>query len=205
MVQTTSWLKLLEDYNFRQARPVPEKTALLVIDMQNYFRVLAGPVLSNVLSLIEACRSRGIRIVFTRHGHREPARDGGMLRTWWGDLIMFGSPEWQLMQELDPSRGEAVIDKTRYSAFFKTSLDEQLRAGRVEDLIVCGVMTNCCCETTARSAFVRDYRVFFVADATATANQELQLATLKNLAYGFAYIAATEELCQHLCHLCVCD
>jgi nicotinamidase-related amidase len=198
MVQRTSWLKLVEDYNVRQARPVSGKTALLVIDMQNYFRVLAGPVLSNVLSLIEACRSRGIRILFTRHGHRDPVRDGGMLRTWWGDLIMFESPEWELMRELDPSEGEPVIDKTRYSAFFKTSLDEQLRAGGINDLIVCGVMTNCCCETTARDAFVRDYRVFFVADATATANQELQLATLKNLAYGFAYVVATEELCQHL-------
>ena len=191
-------MKLVEDYNVRQARPVPERTALLVIDMQNYFRVVAGPVLPNVLSLIETCRTRGIRILFTRHGHRDPERDGGMLRIWWGDLILFGSPEWELIRELDPSEGEPIIDKTRYSAFFKTSLDEQLRAGGINDLIVCGVMTNCCCETTARDAFVRDYRVFFVSDATAAANQELQLATLKNLAYGFAYVVATEELCQHL-------
>ncbi len=97
MVQTTSWLELVEDYNVHQASPIPGKTALLVIDMQNYFSVLAGPVLRNVFSLVEACRSSGISILFTRHGYRDPVRDGGMLRRWWGDLIMFGSPEWELI------------------------------------------------------------------------------------------------------------
>ena len=53
-----------------------------------------------------------------------------------------------------------------------------------------------CCETTARDAFIRDYRVFFVADATAAANEELHVASLKNLAYGFAYIIDTKALCQ---------
>jgi isochorismate hydrolase len=73
-------------------------------------------------------------------------------------------------------------------------LDEWLHNNGVEDLIITGVLTNCCCETTARDAFVRDYRVFFVADATATVNEELHLSSLMNLAFGFAYIAQTQEL-----------
>jgi isochorismate hydrolase len=56
-------------------------------------------------------------------------------------------------------------------------------------------LTNCCCESTARDAFVQDYRVFFVGDATATVKDELHLAFLKNLAFGFVHIASTDQIC----------
>jgi isochorismate hydrolase len=194
----TNYLDEIKEYNLRQALPTPDKTALLVIDMQCYFRELAEPILGNVLSLIENCREKGVRILFTRHGHRDLSKDGGMLRKWWGELIVYGTREWELIEELNPAETEPIIDKNRYSAFFNTGLDEQLRSLDVEDLIISGVMTNCCCETTARDAFVHDYRVFFVADATATADEELHLSSLKNLAYGFAYIVETKDLCNHL-------
>jgi isochorismate hydrolase len=103
-----------------------------------------------------------------------------------------------LLDALEPDQCGEIIDKSRYDAFFGTDLDERLRHLDVNDIVICGVLTNCCCETTAREAFVRDYRVFFVADATATINVELHLASLKNLAYGFAYIVNTEDICQSL-------
>jgi len=193
-----NYLGKIKDYNIRQEMPTPDKTAMLVVDMQRYFKELSEPILKNVLSLIETCRKRGVSIIFTRHGHRDPSRDGGMLRQWWDELIIYGTKEWELIEELNPAEAEPIIDKNRYSAFFNTSLNDKLRSMEVEDLIISGVMTNCCCETTARDAFVRDYRVFFVADATATADEELHLASLKNLAYGFAYIVNTKDLCKHL-------
>jgi len=58
-----------------------------------------------------------------------------------------------------------------------------------------GVPKTCCCETTARDAFIRDYRVFFVGDATATVNDELHLASLKNLGFGFAPVVSTDQVC----------
>ena len=64
---------------------------------------------------------------------------------------------------------------------------------KVTDLIITGVLTNVCCESTARDAFFRDFRVFFVADATATTEPELHTASLKNLAYAFAYVLTTED------------
>ncbi len=192
------YLEQIKNYNIRQAWPIAEKTALLVIDMQQYFRGLAEPILSNVISLIDVCRDNGVKIFFTRHGHRDTEKDGGMLSEWWEDVIYYGSAEWGLIRELKVNEKETILDKNRYSAFFGTDLDERLRVERVEDLVICGVMTNCCCETTARDAFVHDYRVFFVADATATANEELHLASLKNLAYGFAYIVNTMHICQKL-------
>ena len=196
MKMEKDYLEHIKDYNIRQAWPIPEKTALLVIDMQQYFRGLVGPILDNVISLINVCRASGVKIFFTRHGHRDPKKDGGMLLRWWADLIHYGSGEWELVRELKVTTKEAILDKNRYSAFFGTDLDERLQVEGAEDLVICGVMTNCCCETTARDAFVRDYRVFFVADATATANEELHLASLKNLAYGFAYIVNTKHICQ---------
>jgi isochorismate hydrolase len=175
-----------------------EKAAMLVIDMQHYFHGLVAPILDNVLCLIDACRTAQLKIVFTRHGVHDPQNDGGMLTTWWDDLIVHGSEAWQLNKELKPNSSDLVIDKKRYSAFQGTDLDDWLRKNGVEDLIISGVMTNLCCETTARDAFGYDYRVFFVADATATINEELHLATLKNLAYGFSYIIETRGLCSHL-------
>ena len=192
-----TYLEKIKDYNIRQALPIPEKTALLVIDMQHYFDAISVPILENVLSLTDACRGARASIVYTRHGHRDPHRDGGMLGKWWGDLILCGSQSWELNSKLNPYSSEPVIDKNRYSAFHNTDLDNWLRGNGVEDLIISGVLTNCCCETTAREAFVRDYRVFFVSDATATVNEELHLASLKNLAYGFSYVVETEELLRH--------
>lgn len=192
-----NYLEEIRGYNFRQAMPLAGKTALLVIDVQEYFRTMLEPIKKNLLSLIDIGRKKSLRIFFTRHGHSDPAIDGGMLGKWWGNLIEYGSPEWELIRELNPSEDEPVIDKNRYSAFFGTDLDDRLRGFGVEDLIICGVMTNCCCETTARDAFIRDYRVFFTADATATANSDLHLASLKNLAFGFSHIVNTEQVCRH--------
>ncbi len=192
------YLKEIDQYNIRQAWPEPEKCALLVIDMQQYFLSIAKPVLGNVLAIIEACRSKGMGIIFTRHGHRDISKDGGILAKWWGDLIEYGSKDWELIKSLAPTGTESILDKNRYSVFKSTGLDESLKSGKIEALIITGVMTNCCCETTARDAFVRDYRVFFISDATATVNDDLHIATLKNLAFGFAHIVSTKQLCRYL-------
>ncbi|NVM20263.1 MAG: isochorismatase family protein [Desulfobacterales bacterium] len=195
---TSDFLEEISGYNVRSAMPKPGKCALLVIDMQQYFFSLASPIVGNVVSIIKACRLKGVRIIFTRHGHKDISKDGGMLSKWWGDCIVYGSREWELIKGLAPQNTDGLLDKDRYSAFFGTQLDEGLRSRGIEELIITGVMTNCCCETTARDGFVRDYRVFFVSDATATANDELHVASLKNLAYGFAHIVSTEGLWKHL-------
>lgn len=87
-----------------------------------------------------------------------------------------------------------VVEKSTYSAFENTGLQERLVEMGVEEVIVTGVMTNLCCETTAREAFVKGFRVFFSTDATATSDLELHEATLKNLAYGFAYLVDCDRL-----------
>jgi nicotinamidase-related amidase len=183
--------------------PRKGKTCLLVIDMQNYFQDLALPILSNIKESLDLFRTRKWPVVFTAHTHRDLERDGGLLVQWWGKASMEvftpGRWEWEIISEVAPLPGEKVVDtKTRYSAFYKTDLEDHLRIHGVTDLVICGVMTNYCCETTARDGFNRDFRIFFLADATATDDPQLHQATLCNLASGFATIYTTKELLEAL-------
>ena len=95
-----NYLHQIRAYNVRQAWPTTEKAALLVIDMQHYFNLVAQPIADNVISLIECFRANNRKIFFTRHRHRDPKTDGGMLARCWSDLILFGSAEWELVHEL---------------------------------------------------------------------------------------------------------
>jgi len=73
-----------------------------------------------------------------------------------------------------------------------------LRCLKVEDVIISGIMTNMCCESTARDAYYRDYRVFFLADGTGSINEEMHLASLLNLAFGFAYVTTGDDIINQL-------
>jgi len=187
-------LKELRAYRERKARIDPKHAGLLVIDIQNYFHRIIQPVLGNILEVIQSCRQGNIPIIFTQHGHTDPASDGGLLGKWWGQMIIAGTEDWKFLPEIKIEPEDTVLPKKRYSAFFETDLETTLRSKGIQDLIISGVMTNLCCETTARDAFMRDYRVFFLIDGTATGRSELHLATLKNLGFGFAYLLTCEEL-----------
>jgi nicotinamidase-related amidase len=109
-----------------------------------------------------------------------------------------GSPESEITDDIAPLPGEKVILKHRYSAFYNTDMETVLRCLNIEDLVITGIMTNMCCESTARDAYYRDYRVFFPADATGSINEEMHVASLLNLAFGFAYVTTANEVIQHL-------
>lgn len=174
---------------------------LLIIDMQEYFRALAQPVLPNVEQLIQCSRQTNIPVIYTRHAHQNPTEDGGMLARWWGDLIIDGTPEAEILAEIKPMPSEKIIHKKRYSAFFQTDLYQHLQRNGIKQLIIIGVMTNLCCETTARDAFVHDYEVIFLKDGTATSDEKFHHASLLNLAYGFAHIATCIEIINKFdCH-----
>jgi isochorismate hydrolase len=191
-------LKELRPYRERKALIDPTHAALLVIDMQNYFHQIVQPVLKNLSKVVQSCRQKKVPIIFTQHGHTDPPSDGGVLGEWWGEVILHGTKDWEFISEMKIESKDIILPKKRYSAFFETELDTILRSKGIQDLIISGVMTNLCCETTARDAFMRDYKVFFLIDGTATGKEEHHLATLKNLGYGFAYLMTCEELIRNL-------
>ncbi len=116
-----------------------------------------------------------------------------MLKKWWNDIITRDNKNYQLSPALYVS-GAPVIIKTQYDAFYKTNLAKLLETQKIKQLVITGVMTNLCCETTARNAFVRGFEIFFVVDGTATQNELMHWATLVNLSYGFAIPVLTEEI-----------
>ena len=191
-------LKELTPYRERKAVMDPKHAALLVIDMQNFFYRIIQPVLENIQNVIHFCRQKNIPVIFTQHGHTDVPSDVGVLGDWWGEVILHGTKDWKFISEMKIDLKDTVLQKKRYSAFYETDLEKILRAKGIQDLIISGVMTNLCCETTARDAFMRDYRVFFLIDGTATGKEDHHLATLKNLGYGFAYLITCEELIKNL-------
>ena len=193
--------KVLQTVPEAALRQVPvrrDATAFIVIDMQKYFLGMVEAIVPRLKRVIGAFRKARLPVVYTQHGYNDPDRDSGMLGEWWGDPIIIGTTEWELIPEIAPLDEERVIPKNRYSAFYGTNLEMVLRSYGVSDVLIGGVMTNLCCETTARDAFVRDFRVFFLVDGTATVSEDYHLATLKNLAYGFAYLKECDDIVEQL-------
>ena len=187
------WERLARDLNTHSWKPDKSKAAVLLLDCQEYFRGMLSPILDNLTKLIQASRELNIPLFFTQHGHL-PGEDPSMLESWWADIIMKDRPEAQLLPELGIKADDTVIPKNTYSAFHKTELEKQLRNRHIKDLVIGGVMTNLCCETSARDAFVRNFRVFFLADGTSTSSPDFHMATLRNLSYGFATLMTCEQL-----------
>lgn len=187
--------------------------ALIVVDAQVYFKEKIQPVLQNIETLLSFCRANDILTVKTQHGHRNFEKDGGALYRWWGsDLIKEGSPGHALV--ISPDDKDVLVQKRTYDAFWETPLHDILKEKGVNTVIIAGknlrfgqsafngmmttsqltgTMTNLCCETTARAAFVRDFDVWFLADGTGCGDDEMHAATLKNLSYGFARVMSCEE------------
>ena len=113
--------------------------------------------------------------------------------SWWRDLISIENHHHAIIPEFDYSN-RFVMRKNQYDAFYGTALEEILQRKNVSQVLISGVMTHLCCETTARSAFMRGFEVFFLVDGTATYNQDHHLATLLNLAHGFATPMLTSEI-----------
>jgi biuret amidohydrolase len=194
---------------------VPAKTARLNVDMQRCFvedTPLASPdgpaLVEKINALIRTCRETGALIVHTRGWM---ARDGSnhgvmaeLVPPFLVDLYTEGTPAAELHDALDVAADDLIINKTRYGAFHGTDLAQQLRQRGIDTVIVSGIATNICCETTAREASQHDFRVVFLSDGTATKDmngvsaQDLQRATVASIGMVFAQIATISEVSDKL-------
>jgi nicotinamidase-related amidase len=200
------WQKEIADYNVHRMKPDFKSSCLMVVDMQNFFLDPKSPtftpgglaILPNIAKLIKAFRKKKLPVIYTAHMHKSNEMDGGILGWWWEGMIIENTKEAEIHPDLTPLPAEKVIRKHRYSAFYNTDLEIVLRCLGITNLIITGVMTNLCCESTTRDAYFRDLRVFFLLDATGTVNEELHLSTLRNLAFGFAYVTKTNDIIRAL-------
>jgi nicotinamidase-related amidase len=200
------WLEHIAPFNTHEMQLKPDKAALLVIDMQLFFLDSLSPsftcgglaILPNLVKIINAFRQANRPVIFTRHVHHPDQLDAGIMGWWWEGMCLEGSPESEIRQELFPKSNEKVIFKHRYSAFYNTDLETVLRCQQVEDIVITGIMTNMCCESTARDGYFRDYRVFFPADGSGSITEEMHLASLINLAFGFSWVTDIDTIVAHM-------
>lgn len=201
--KTGKWLTEIAGYVRPREHLVlrPESCALLVVDMLRYFahpdgRVYlpsARAVTPRIRSILDHWRDRGGVVAFTRHCHHGPG-DLGMLGKFFGDYIRCGEEESKIIEELSPVFEEKVFLKKTYDAFQCTGFEEYLRSRSVEQVLVTGVLTQMCCETTARSAFVRDFEVYIAADALTTSSERLHVNSLLGMATCCAVITRSSNV-----------
>lgn len=204
--KTQKWLKKIEPFNQHEMELNKEKSALLVIDMQKFFLDPSSPtftcgglaIVPNLKKLVREFRQAHRPVIYTCHVHHPQRIDAGIMGWWWQGMCVEGTPESMVIADIAPLPNEKVVYKHRYSAFYNTDLETILRCLKIEDLVISGIMTNMCCESTARDAYFRDYRVFFLADGTGTINEEMHLASLLNLAFGFAFVTTTESITEQM-------
>ncbi len=201
----THWMDVARPYmsshRTSKERYSPKDSALLVIDMQRYFLdesshaffPASKEIVENLQALISVYRSRSLPVIFTRQGLLKNEKQGAMGR-WWGDVLRIDDEMSELAPSFVPLENETVLRKSRYSAFAGTDLEKRLRRKGTSGVVITGVLTHLCCESTARDAFMRDFDVFFVVDGTASDNEELHVSSLRTLTDGFAIPVTTAEV-----------
>ena len=188
------------------------KTALVVVDMQNGFIFDEGflgklgldnthlkPTVEPVRRLVEACHKEGVPVIFTRYILRPDYKDAGCFAELFPaarEVAALASGTWdvELLDALNPQPTDFIVDKTRYSAFYNTNLEVILRGLGVDTVIVCGVTTEICVESTVRDAFFRDYRIIVPSDAVAAIDPVRHEGTLRTISYGFGTVTTTDQV-----------
>ena len=202
-----------------------DRTALVVVDMQNAFASpggmldLAGvdvrpsrDVIANARLVVEAARRTGVPVVYLTMGYPSDLSTAGgadspnpqkelalclmrerpELR---GKLLTIGTWDFQIVDELAPAPGDAVIVKSRYSGFHGTSLDSFLRTRGIRNLLFAGIASNVCVESTLRDAYFLEYWPVLIEDATMPAGPaEIQTATIFTAETFFGWVTNSEDL-----------
>ncbi len=157
------------------------REALLVLDAQQIYTDKkselyckdAAKTIDNINKLIQHAADHSQLVVLVRHIHKSDGSDIGRLFDFAGEAeedfnFKEGSEEVEFDKRLIRPSNALEVRKTRYSAFQRTDLETVLKKNGIQRVIVCGFMTNFCCESTAREALDRDFYVDFVTDATGT-------------------------------------
>jgi nicotinamidase-related amidase len=205
----------------------PAKAALIIIDMQRDFLEPGGfgAALGNDVSQLQkavgpcravlgAARSRGMLVIHTREGHRPDLSDAPPLKVERGDpalrigakgpmgrILVRGEPGHDIIPELYPIAGEPVVDKPGKGAFYHTDLELTLHNRAIDTLLVCGVTTEVCVNSTVREANDRGFRCIVLSDCCASYFPEFHdagLAMIKAQGGIFGWVSSSEALLNSL-------
>jgi len=203
----------------------PSTTALIVVDMQNgycspggYFSHLGvdlaptQQVIPAVAELVRTVRDAGVQVIWLQNGWDAEQKEAGgpgsvnqlkgnslkLMRKQpelYGTLLTKGTWDYELVKELTPDASDIIVPKPRYSGFAGTQLDSILRSRRIQTLLVCGVATNVCVESTIRDAFFLEYYPVLIRDACYQAGPDfIQQATIYNVEQFFGWSATVTDV-----------
>ncbi len=206
-----------------------ERSAVIVVDMQNAFAKPAGlldlagidisaaaAVVRTIRGVLDAARDRGVQVVYLQTGYKPDLSNGGgaaspnprketalcLMRTrpeLKGKLLVEGTWDFQIVDELRPAEGDLVVLKTRYSGFAGTTLDAALRVRDIRYLFFVGIATNVCVESTLRDAYFHEYWPILVTDGTMQAGPPAaQQATIFNVESFFGWTLEAGSLVRSL-------
>lgn len=192
-------------------------TALLVVDMQNYFVhpdeqaycAAAAGIVPNINRLAGALRDAGGMVVWIQTQARPEIR-----QTWANFLELYreetkarrfsslvpGAKAFDIWSKLEVDDTDSIAIKTHYSAFIQGSSDieDQLRARNIETVLVTGTVTNVCCDSTARDAMMRGFRTIMVSDGNAAFNQRDHEVALGTFLRVFGDVQSTDQVLENL-------
>jgi ureidoacrylate peracid hydrolase len=197
------------DMKFQNETLAPAKTAVIVVDVQNDYCHPEGALarrgadvsdvkemMPNLHELLQSARKYEVPVIFIQTFHEKATdseawtgRTGGLSSevcrtgTWGAEFF-----------EVAPQPSEIIVNKHRYSAFINTRLDTVLRTLRIETLVMTGVSTNVCVESTARDGFMLDYNIAFISDACASTSRAAHDMTLENIDGYFGSVISTDQL-----------
>lgn len=187
-------------------------TALIVVDVQNDFCHNQGvfskyksvtldhveQAISNLSTLIDKCREFNLPIIFIKTTHSDWTNSPSWLKRMEGaaEKMSICPPDsWgSNFYHVAPRESDCIVTKHRYSAFIGTDLDLILRSKGIENILVSGVATNVCVESTARDGYHRDYNVILVEDCCGAYDKAEHAASLNNISKFFGTVATSEIL-----------
>jgi ureidoacrylate peracid hydrolase len=195
------------------ANTAPGATALVVIDIQNDFCAKGGyfdrtgadlslvePAVDNLSALIDEARSAGVMPIFVRSHYDEvylsEAQNARRRRVGWKMPLCVQGTWGVEFYKIAPAANEVVVTKHRYDAFFNTDLELILRSNNIRNLVLAGVATNVCVESTLRSAFFRDFEVVVARDCCAARSTRAHEAALDNVRQHFGIVASLDDIRQ---------
>ncbi|UYY67039.1 isochorismatase [Serratia marcescens] len=179
----------------------PQRAALLIHDMQQYFlnfwgedSALIKQVVENIANLRRYCKQQGIPVFYTAQPNQQSDADRALLNDMWGPGLNKHPEQQAVTAALAPDEDDTVLVKWRYSAFHRSPLQEILQESGRDQLIICGVYAHIGCLTTAIDAFMRNIQPFMVADGLADFSRDEHLMALRYTAGRCGRVVTTASL-----------